>query len=45
MSKVGGVEKNILKKEAGGGGGGGGPFRGVVYRVEAQTFCTLWLKI
>ena len=41
MSKVGGVEKNILKKE----GGGGGPFRGVVYRVEAQTFCTLWLKI
>ena len=42
MSKVGGVEKNILKKEAGGGGGGeGGHLEGlsIEWRLKPSVHC------
>ena len=41
MSKVGGVEKNILKKEGGGRGGEGGHLEGlsIEWRLKPSVHC------
>ena len=39
MSKVGGVEKNILKKEGGGGGGGHLEGLSIEWRLKPSVHC------